>query len=143
MRKRLHRKKKRRQVPVPIASMGDIAFLLIIFFMVCSEVVKDNPNMEVTLAVSEYVEEMDEQMAARVAMDAKGDIYFDGVLVDSVKDVEWGVRAVLTNAVSDDQKFVQFKCDAELTKADFDPVIKAIVEAGGILKAVGELPSGQ
>ena len=28
MRKRLHRKKKRRQVPVPIASMGDIAFLL-------------------------------------------------------------------------------------------------------------------
>ena len=27
-------RKKRRHVPVPIASMGDIAFLLIIFFLV-------------------------------------------------------------------------------------------------------------
>ena len=38
-------------------------------------------------------------------------------------------------------RHVQFKCDAALTKEQFDPVIKAIVEAGGILKAVGELPA--
>ena len=51
-------RKKRRHVPVPIASMGDIAFLLIIFFLVCSEVSKDNTNLQVSLPESRHVAKM-------------------------------------------------------------------------------------
>ena len=97
MNKRAQRKKKRRIIPVPIASMGDIAFLLIIFFLVCSEVAKDKTNLQVTLPNSEYVEKTKASVAARVAIDAEGVIYFDGARVDSSKDVEWGVRAVLAS----------------------------------------------
>src|SRR5210317_1837669 len=110
--RRLPQRKRRRTVPVPIASMGDIAFLLIIFFLVCSEVAKDKANLQVTLPLSEYVEKVQASVVARVAVDENGEIYFDGVRVDGPKDVEWGVRAVLTNTVSDDQRHVQFKCDA-------------------------------
>lgn len=138
MKKRIQRKKKRRTIPVPIASMGDIAFLLIIFFLVCSESVKDNANIETTPPESEYVEKIKVTVAARVAIDVDGVIYFDGTQVDNAKDVEWGVRAILANTASDDQRHVQFKCDAELPKETFEPVMKAIVEAGGILEAVGE-----
>jgi hypothetical protein len=53
--------------------------------------------------------------------------------------VEWGIRAMLTNAVTEEQRFVQFKCDAAIPKETFEPVLKAIAEAGGRLKAVGEL----
>ncbi len=137
MKKRLQRQ-KRRSVPVPIASMGDIAFLLIIFFMVCSEVSKDNSKVQVTLPFSEFVEKIEIPVAARVAVDENGDIYFDGYQVDSVKEVELGVRALLTKTVSDDQRHVQFKCDAALPKETFEPVIKAIAEGGGIIEAVGE-----
>jgi biopolymer transport protein ExbD len=77
-------------------------------------------------------------VAARVAIDAEGVIYFDGARVESFKDIEWGVRAVLASTVSDDQRHVQFKCDAALPKETFEPVMKAIAEAGGILEAVGE-----
>ena len=77
-------------------------------------------------------------VVARVAIDEQGEIYFDGARVDSAKDVEWGVRALLTNTVSDDQRHVQFKCDAGLPKETFEPVLKAIAEAGGIIEAVGE-----
>ena len=141
MNKRLQRqkRKKRRPIPVPIASMGDIAFLLIIFFLVCSEVAKDKANLQVTLPLSEHVQKVEASVVARVAVDEIGEIYFDGARVDSAKDVEWGVRALLASTVTDDQRHVQFKCDAALPKETFEPVLKAIAEAGGIIEAVGEL----
>jgi biopolymer transport protein ExbD len=124
---------------VPIASMGDIAFLLIIFFLVCSEVAKEKSNLQVELPLSQHVEKVKAQVVARVAVDETGVIYFEGEQVDSAKDVEWGVRALLTSTVSDEQRHVQFKCDSALPKEIFEPVIQAIAAAGGIIEAVGEL----
>ena len=137
--KKVPQRKRRKTVPVPIASMGDIAFLLIIFFLVCSEMSKDKNNLQVTLPFSEHVEKIEIPVVARVAVDENGEIYFDGARVDSAKDVEWGVRALLTNTVTDDQRHVQFKSDAKLPKETFEPVLKAIAEGGGIIEAVGEL----
>ncbi len=131
------RRKKRKAIPVPIASMGDIAFLLIIFFLVCSEVAKEK-NLPVTLPLSEHVEKVKASVVARVAVDKDNVIYFDGTQVDNAKDVEWGVRALLTNTVSDDQRHVQFRCDKDLPKEIFEPVLKAIAAGGGIIEAVGE-----
>jgi biopolymer transport protein ExbD len=131
------RKKKRRTVEVPVASMGDIAFLLIIFFLLLSEFAKDK-DLPIDLPVSKQVEKTEAVVVARVAIDSEGVIYFDGDRVDNAKDVEWGVRALLTKTVADEQRHVQFKCDASLSKETFEPVLKAIAEAGGIIEAVGE-----
>ena len=125
-------------VPVPIASMGDIAFLLIIFFLVCSEITKERNDLVITLPLSSEVKELEVPLAARISMDEEAMIYFDGILVESPKDVEWGVRALLVDTESDEQRRVQFKCDANLVKEEFDPVVEAIVAGGGILEAVGE-----
>jgi biopolymer transport protein ExbD len=132
------RKKKRKPIPVPIASMGDIAFLLIIFFLVCSEAINDNSNAPVELPTSAYVEKTKARIVARVTVDDTGQIYFEGSLVDNAKDVEWGVRALLTKTVSDDERHVQFKCDKSQPKEVYQPVLQAIAEAGGIIEAVGE-----
>jgi biopolymer transport protein ExbD len=132
------RRKKRKPIPVPVASMGDIAFLLIIFFLVCSEAIKDNSNVSVELPTSEHVEQTKASVVARVTIDGEGGIHFDGERVDSAKDIEWGVRALLTNTVSDDQRHVQFKCDKSQPREVFQPVLQAIAEAGGIIEAVGE-----
>jgi biopolymer transport protein ExbD len=134
------RRKKRKPIPVPVASMGDIAFLLIIFFLVCSEVSKDKHNLQVKLPFSEHVEKVRIPVVARVALDESGDIYFDGARVDSAKDVEWGVRALLANTVADEQRHVQFKCDKSQPREVFEPVLQAIATAGGIIEAVGEKP---
>ena len=138
MSRKVPQRKKRKKIPVPIASMGDIAFLLIIFFLVCSEVSKDKANLQVTLPSSKHVAKVKAQVVARVAVDEAGEIYFEGARVDSAKDVEWGVRALLTDTVSDDQRHVQFKCDSALPKEVFEPVLKAIASGGGIIEAVGE-----
>jgi biopolymer transport protein ExbD len=136
------RRKKRRAVPIPVASMGDIAFLLIIFFLVCSETSKERSDLAVTPPRSEYVEKIRATVAARVVVDEAGQIYLDGVRVDGAKDVEWGVRSLLTTKVADEQRHVQFKCDAALPKEVFEPVLQAIAEAGGIIEAVGEKSGG-
>lgn len=133
------RHKKRKPVPVPVASMGDIAFLLIIFFMLSSEFAKDR-DLRLDPPDNEHVEKPDHPIAARVAIDAEGEIYFEGERVDNAKDIEWGVRALLDKTVSDDQRRVQFKCDHLLTREKFEPVLKAIAEAGGIIEAVGDQP---
>lgn len=137
--RRKPQRKKRKPIPVPIASMGDIAFLLIIFFMVASEAAK-NPNIALTPPLSEFVKTNEATLAARISIDEAGQLYFDGVLVDGPKDIEWGVRAVINDATSDDQRRVLFSCHESLPKETFEPVLKAIAEAGGIIEAVGELP---
>ncbi len=132
------KKKKRKTIPIPVASMGDIAFLLIIFFLVCSESIKDNSSLPVKLPTSESVKKNKISVVAYVVLDENGEIYFDNNRVDSAKDVEWGVRALLTKSVTDDQRHVQFKCDKSQPREVFQPVLQAIAEAGGIIEAVGE-----
>ena len=134
MRRRV---KKRRKITIPVASMGDIAFLLIIFFLVCSELAREK-SMEVTLPRSSHVEKSKATVAGRVGVDRNGEIYLDGVKVAGAKDVEWGIRAILARTVSDEQRHVQFTCDAALPRETFEPVLQAIAEAGGIIEAVGE-----
>ncbi|MGA0899384.1 MAG: ExbD/TolR family protein [Luteolibacter sp.] len=134
---KIRQSKKRRKVAVPIASMGDIAFLLIIFFMVCSEISKDRPK-PMTLPWSEFVEKEEVNVVARVQIDEEGQIWLDGYQYDSPKDIEWGVRALTANTTDDEERKVQFSCDANLPKEQFEPVLEAIAAGGGILMAVGE-----
>lgn len=137
MAKKKLQSKKRRAVAVPIASMGDIAFLLIIFFMVCSQISKDKPK-PMTLPWSEYVEKREIDVVARVQIDKDGNIWLDGHQYDSPKDIEWGIRALTANTNDDEQRQVQFSCDTNLPKEQFEPVLEAITAGGGILLAVGE-----
>jgi biopolymer transport protein ExbD len=133
-----YKKKKRRTSSVPIASMGDIAFLLIIFFMLLSEFSKDK-NVKLALPLSEHVEKTKIQVAARVSIDEDGTIYMDGYKMANAKEIEIGVRAYLASKVTDDQRHIQFKCDKNLSKEVFEPVLQAIAEGGGIIDAVGEI----
>ena len=131
-----HRKKKRRTPVVPIASMGDIAFLLIIFFMILADFNKE-PKLNLTLPESAEVKKTEKTVIARVGIDEEENIFVDGLKVQSAKDVEFTLRNLLTNTVADEQRHVQFKCDANVPKEAFEPVLKAIAEAGGIIEAVG------
>lgn len=139
-RKRRRNRDKRRPVPVPIASMGDIAFLLIIFFIMVSEATKDK-NVDLDLPVDARVQKVNVQFAARIAMDRDGRIFFDSDEVQNAKDVEYALKAILDDTESEDQRHVQFKCHNSLTKSQFEPVIQAIAEAGGIIQAVADKPA--
>ena len=69
-------RKRKGPITMPIASMGDIAFLLIIFFMVCSNFVKES-QVEYKSPTAEELAAV-EKSGLSVAVDKDGEIYLEG-----------------------------------------------------------------
>ncbi len=128
--------RRRRAISVPVASMGDIAFLLIIFFMICSNFVKDAEiNMDPPDAPALAV--MEESLIS-VVIDENSTLYVQGLPVAEAGAVETLVAGLLAARGADAPKHVLFKCDRNVDKAVFEPVLDAISQAGGIILAAGE-----
>jgi biopolymer transport protein ExbD len=82
------------------------------------------------------IEELRESQIT-VAIDENGVIYFQGRRA-SAKDVEWGVRSLVEGKTTPQGRTVLFRCDRNLPRDKFEPVIEAIAKGGGLIAAVGE-----
>lgn len=80
--------KSRPETIIPTSSMSDIAFLLLIFFMV-STVFVTEVGLRVTLPEARQIEKVPRKNAATIYVDRSGNISIDDFLVDipTVKDV--------------------------------------------------------
>jgi biopolymer transport protein ExbD len=116
--------------------MGDIAMLLTIFFMVCSNFARD-AGVTLTPPISVDVEAM-KDTGLSVSIDNIGVIRLNGAEVSSAKSVEVGLQTMLEKRTNDSMRIVLFKCDQAVDKKVFEPVIEAISKAGGIVAAMGE-----
>ena len=130
------RRKRRKMIPVPVASMGDIAFLLIIFFMVCSRFAKD-PGVSIEAPTTVNVSKLDDYPIV-VLIDKEAQIYFQGEPIDSAGQVEEEVRRLVGGKDDEKLRTVLFRGDRTVGKHIFEPVIEAIAKGGGRIAAVGE-----
>jgi len=133
------RRKKNTMIAIPITSMGDIAFLLIIFFILCSTPARQM-GIKVNPPLSEFVATLPEAPIA-VAIDRDGTIYLQGAKVPGAESVEWGVTALLRDAKTDAHRTVLFRCDRAVPRSLYQPVMEAIARGGGIIAAVGDAPA--
>lgn len=132
---KLHRRKKM-GIAVPTTSMGDIAFLLIIFFMVCSNFAKEaRIAYEPPLAID--VDSV-ENAPTSVVLDEIGELYVNGKPVADAQAVESLIESFLVGKTTDEERMVLFKCDRGIEKRVFEPVLEAITRAGGRVVAVGD-----
>ena len=129
------RRKRRKMIPVPVASMGDIAFLLIIFFMVCSQFITD--SVKVTSPTTAEVTKL-ENYPIVIVIDDKAKIYFQGAPIGSAAQIESAVRSAIGDKTDDKSRTVLFRCDKSVDKRVFEPVIEAIAKGGGRIAAVGD-----
>jgi biopolymer transport protein ExbD len=126
------RRKKRTKAIVPLTSMGDIAFLLIIFFILASI-----PKGDVKLTQPE-AEDLGELAKSKVTviMDEEGQCYFqrDPVATEAL-------TGLLKNhfETSDKNRNVIVEIDRNLPYEVFKDVYSAVSEAGGIVVARGEM----
>ena len=109
-----------------MASMGDIAFLLIIFFMVCSRFAKD-PGVSIQPPTTVEVSKLDDYPIV-VLIDEKARIYFQGKPIDSAEQVEEEVRRFVEGKADEKARTVLFRCDRSVGKRIFEPVIEAIAK---------------
>jgi len=121
---------------VPTTSMGDIAFLLIIFFILCST---KKAGITVTPPTSVGLETLPKP-DIYVAIDETRRLWLDGSEMASAKELGSGVAARLADVAPDapiEKRSVVFECDRDVPKEVFEPVIEAIATAGGVVAAVG------
>lgn len=121
---------------VPTANLVDIAILLIIFYMACSNFVSQQAGAT-KLPKAPDLSTVGKPLVL-VSIDAGGTVSLQGRPVAGPKDVETGVADLVRDKKSDEERQVLFRCDASVGRTLFEPVLDAIVEAGGIVVAVGE-----
>jgi biopolymer transport protein ExbD len=130
-------RKARRVTPaVPLASMGDIAFLLTIFFILTSNFAKDDTR-KIKPPTARELEQMEKQNVS-VSIDSDGGLFFNGRPVASPATIEAGVAGFLVGKKAPQDRMVVFRCDRGVDKQVFEPVLAAISKAGGVIAAVGE-----
>jgi biopolymer transport protein ExbD len=129
--------KSRRAPPtVPLASMGDIAFLLTIFFILTSNFAKDDTR-KISPPSARELEQMEPQNVS-VSIDAEGAMFFNGRPVTAAATIEAGVASFLAGKKDPKDRMVVFRCDKGVDKKVFEPVLSAISKAGGVIVAVGD-----
>ena len=128
-----------KHIEIPVASLGDIAFLLITFFMFCSTFSRSGGG-KLTPPQSNHLTQLMEGKVS-VDIDEEGKIYVQGQIVPDASAVETSVGILIEGATTDQGKTVMFKCDKKVTKQIFEPVLGAIAKAGATIAALGERPT--
>ena len=125
------RRRKRIGVVVPIASMGDIAFLLIIFFMLTSNFIQE-AHVKLSPAGSTDIHPVDPGTVT-VSMDGEGKLWLQGQPC-AVEALASEVAAVLKDKPS---KQVMLKIDKDLPHQQYGPVYIALSQATDQITLIG------
>lgn len=126
------RRRKKPSLVLPLSSMGDIAFLLIIFFMLASNFMKTgNVQLEKPLAPGL---EQQEAAKASVTMDEDGVIWYEGH-ESSAAEIEDALKILSEN---NHDLLVHVSIHRTLLRKDYMPVINAVSNAGCKMVLTGE-----
>ena len=112
---------------VPTSSMADIAFLLLIFFMVTT-IFKMEDGLNVTLPRAETLARQNRELIMRVWIDAAGQISIQDkiVTVDQVQDI-------VTTALSENTRLiVAFNADHRTPNGIVSDVMEELKEANAV-----------
>jgi len=136
---------QRRQMSadVPAMAMGDIAFLLLIFFIILARVTDDS-HVKVNKADGTELQKPQSKRVG-IAIDTNRVTYLNGVRInpDMISDALYqpdappGQRGLLGD-LPPGQRTVLLKIDKDTPASMFEPVIEAVSRAGGELHHVLE-----
>lgn len=121
-------KQNRKAEPViPVVSMSDIAFLLIIFFLVTTNFIKES-HIKLKLPKAESGDDED-KIQINVSMDQDGELWLNGKPTSALK-VDLGL---LLGDKKGDKRKVFFKCHKAILNEVYMAAIEEINGAGGLL----------
>ena len=129
-------KLKRRQpkCEVPSMAMGDIAFNLLVFFVILARA-QDDSHLQWTPAETPVVESTGAAKVS-VVVDNNNDLYVNGRQVGE-SQLAGDIEKLLKN-VRQGERTVLLKIHKDTTALRFEPIIEAVSQAGGELVHVLE-----
>ncbi len=126
------RKGSRAKIVVPIAAMGDIAFLLIIFFMIASQFIQQ-AHVDLDKPTSPEVKKL-ENADITVSLDEDGQLWLNG---DECKidQLESRVSSLMEKK---DAEYVYIEVHNELVRSQYERVFVEVSSAGAKIAMIGE-----
>jgi len=112
--------------------MADIAFLLIIFFMLTTRFLQE-AHVRLEQPESPDIAEMPESTPITVSVDEDGAVWLQGQSIPA-EAVEADVSALLADR---DDKTVMLKVDKHITQEKYGPVIMGLSRANATIALVG------
>ncbi|MBN1949013.1 MAG: biopolymer transporter ExbD [Candidatus Cloacimonetes bacterium] len=88
-------KKTKAETLIPTASMSDIAFLLLLFFMVSTVFVREK-GLRVNMPRAEMIQKIPRNHSATIYVDKNGMISVDDMYID-IPDVQWAMQKKLAD----------------------------------------------
>jgi biopolymer transport protein ExbD len=119
------------RIDIPIVNIGDIAFLLIIFFILSSAFMRET-YIKLTPPTSIDIARMKDSPVS-VTVDKKGDVWLQGTRCN-VENLDTGVMALLEGKK---EKVVMLKIDKALSQKQYGPVFMALSKAGAEIALIG------
>ena len=117
----------KRKQDIPTSSMGDIAFLLLVFFMVTA-VFTEETGLVVKLPRAEAGEEAIPELISNIYINKDGMISIDDIIVHSSD-----VAAIMSNKVVENPfMIVAFKTDKDTPYKAVDEVMEGLKEANAV-----------
>lgn len=132
----IRRRRRRIHFIIPVASMGDIAFLLIIFFMLTTNFIKE-AHVRLDPPVSQDIDRIEETLVS-VSVDEDGVVWLQGKECP-IEVLQGGVEVLLENK---QERVVMLKVDRELPHRAYGPVLMALSRAGAEIDMVGQKEPG-
>ena len=129
-------KRIRPAIMVPVASMGDIAFLLIIFFVLAARFSEDS-GIKIERAKSEDIVKIEEHPPVSIMMDGDGQLWVDGAEVTK-DNLLTSVEERLVGYEQERRRLL-VTFDANLTYADFEPIAEILAQLNAPLMMAGQL----
>ena len=124
---------------IPVGSMADIVFLLIIFFMLTTTMVKES-GIDLTLPQARKTEEKKVREKS-IIVSKSGQLYLNGVPM-SADQLEAELARLLKDARTDDDKSVTIKGDKSAEYQNIVTAIDIVNRLDGILVLIMEEERG-
>lgn len=126
--------KRNFEASVPSMAMGDIAFLLLIFFVILAKA-QDDSHLRWEPAAQEELEQA-KNYKASVVIDVKNKTYLNGQPIAQAQ-LEGALSELLGDAETS-KRTVLLKVHKDATVLQFEPVIEAVSKSGGEIHHVLE-----
>jgi biopolymer transport protein ExbD len=122
------------KVEVPSVAMGDIAFNLLVFFVILARA-QDDSHLKWEAATTQKVEAV-KQAKVSVVVDTNNKLYLNGQEI-SEQALAKAVEEQLGDAPAG-QRTVLLKIHKQTQALRFEPILEAVSEAGGEIVAILE-----
>lgn len=126
------RVRRRMNIFVPTASMGDIAFLLIIFFMLTSKFMQESHVVYKEAESPDVTNVKDTPFS--VIVDEDGAIWLQGQQVASPEELRLGIEALIGDKKD---AVVMLRVDMNLNASKYVPVAMSLGKAGVQIAMIG------